>query len=155
MNKLRIALIVAMAFLFSSALPTFAQCFQYGEIDWECSGTNCQQEIQLSTCDVGCHAGMCIPNGNTRQCCGAPVHYAQLTLQCHDCTPLPIRFHLKDAHPNQESRADLMQGYTAGVVMLTDSRGYRPPELLETYSRCNRSYGLSVYEGQVIVREGM
>ena len=83
------------------------------------------------------------------------MRYAQLSLPCHDCSQLPIRFHLGSLHPRPEHRAELMQGYPAGTVMLNATKGYRPPELVETYSRCSHSYTIAVHNGRIVATEGM
>lgn len=152
----RVMLTLVFAFFMTCAVQNgAAQCYQYTNIQFDCSGQNCAQTITLSLCDIGCHAGMCVGNGNTRECCGSLIHYAQASQPCHDCSQFPIRFHIGSSNSDRKYRAELMQGYTAGVVMLSPTKNYMPPELVETYSRCGHSYSLTVREGRVFAIEGM
>ena len=39
--------------------------------------------------------------------------------------------------------------------MLSATKSYSPPELVEIYSRCSRTYRLVVKEGRIFTTEGM
>lgn len=156
MTNQRVMLMLVLGFFVTFASHTVtAQCFSYGEGDEaECSGTNCSGWYRLSFCDFGCDAQFCEPAGNSLECCGQRYDYAEASGPCHDCGQ-PPRTHVRASHPNQEYRAELLQGYTPGLIMLSATKSYSPPELVEIYSRCSRTYRLVVKEGRIFTTEGM
>ena len=152
-NLLGRSTLVLAFFITLATHAVTAQCFSYGEGDeTECWGTNCHGWYKLSFCDVGCAGEFCDGQGNSLNCCGTEYRYAQISEPCHDCGQ-PPRAHVRESHPNPEFRAELLQGYTPGLVMLSATKSYRPPQLVETYSRCRRTYRLVVEEGRMFTTE--
>lgn len=157
MTNQRVMLMFVLGFFVTfAAHAATAQCFKYTNGDpTECWGTNCQSQYIVTYCDFGCQAQFCTFNGNSLNCCGQRIDYAQAFGPCHDCGQPEIRIHVRASRPNRDYRAELLQGYSPGLIMLSATKSYRPPELAEIFIRCSHAYRLFVREGQIVATEGM
>ncbi len=78
-----------------------AGCWGYGEGDeGECSGANgCTGFCIVTYCDIGCVSGECNGTGNSRECCGNRIDYAQIDPDggtCDFCGN--VRTHARTSH---------------------------------------------------------
>jgi hypothetical protein len=135
-----------------------ADCVGYDDFgSIPCSGANgCHSQWELITCGFGCDAGTCEDDGNSTECCGTKHEYAQIVGDggaCGECGG--IRFHAGAAHASPQHNAELRQGYTPGLIMLSANLSYRPSQLVYTLNRCNHKYELTVEEGRSLTVGGM
>ncbi len=138
-----------------------ADCVEYWDFGPQpCTVGQCQSQWEDITCGFGCVSGTCSMSNST-ECCGVLHHYAQIYgdrgndcsgVECGDARP---RIHAKSSQVNPEHRAELLQGYTPGFIMLSADLSSRDPELVYIFSRCSHSYVLVVEHGKALAREGI
>jgi hypothetical protein len=128
----------------------------------DCTGANgCTGSYELEYCSFGCISGECNGRGSSGECCGKKYYIPNISgdggegcsgVECGDARR---RVHVRVAQINPERRAELMQGYTPGVMMLGADIGYKPAQLIYTFDRCSHSFGLLVEDGKLVALGGM
>jgi len=126
MGSIRAFLLIFAVFvvMFATRIAK-ADCTGYSDNgSISCSGANgCKSQWEMITCWFGCTSGTCNPDGNTTECCGAPHDYAQVYpdggrgCECGD-----VRVHARASHVNLQHRAELLQGYTPGLIYVECER---------------------------------
>ncbi len=145
-------LLVVFGMMFA-ARTAKAGCWAYADGDeGECSGANhCNGFYIVTYCVDGCTSGQCDPAGNTRECCGNRIDYAAIEGdggRC-DCDSI-IRVHARAPRTTSQHSAELLQGYTPGLIMLSASVSYKPAQIFYTFNRCSHSYRVVVEEGRTV-----
>jgi hypothetical protein len=154
---------VAMLLLLFAARSAKANCWEY--FDWgsvDCTGLHgCMSQWEEIGCTFGCISGSCNPTGNSTECCGTRHDYAaghddgQGGCSGVNCGNVRFRVHARASHLSSPHSAELLQGYTPGLVMLSADLSYKSTQLVYTFNRCNHSYEAVVEDGGVLAREGM
>jgi len=146
-----------------AARPSKAYCVDYNDFGAEdCTGTGgCESSWEEILCGFGCVSGTCDPRGNSTECCGHKETYAQITPEgggdCsgNECGDARIRVHRTTLHASAEHRRELLQGYTPGLILLSDELAYKEPQVIYSFHRCNHSYEIAIEDGKVLSRNGM
>jgi len=162
MRPLRVLLLVSGALILTlDTAPARARCVDYWDIgSVPCSGPGgCQSEWEDVTCWFGCISGTCNDDGNSTECCGVRHDYAQVYGDggnCdNECGDSPVRVHATASNTNPLHRAELLQGYSPGLIMLDAHTSYKPTQLIYVLNRCNHTYELMVLDGRVVPSGGL
>lgn len=153
--------VVMIALATSTAKADCVEYWDNGSVN--CTGTGgCESQWENITCFyLGCVSGTCNPKGNSTECCGVRHDYAQIYSDgggnCSgiECDDTRFRVHARSLHTNPQYRAELLRGYTPGLIMLSADRSYKETELVYVFNRCDHSYDFVVYDGRVIATGGM
>jgi len=152
-----LSLVFVALVMILATCPAKADCVGYEVIGpLPCKG-GCEWNQTL--CTFGCTSGTCNSKGNTTECCGVPKNYAQIAEDgqggCGEfCGDSRARLHSSVLHASPEHRAELLQGYTPGLVMLRTNLSYRPPLLVYVLNR-NHSYEVVVDDRELVTTGGM
>jgi hypothetical protein len=154
-------ILLVMVFAAGSAK---AQCWGYSQFTPErCSSPGCMGSYTPTYCRFGCVSGTCENQGGSGQCCGhlyyTAVIYPDGQDSCHDLgcgeNGQFRRVHGKTSRVDSQYSAELRQGYTPGLIMLSARLSYKPPRLVYAFSRCNHSFRLIIEDGRVSTTGGM
>jgi len=155
-------LFAILAALFSAPAAK-AECWDYW--DWgavDCTGSGgCESQWEDITCGIGCVSGSCNSTGNSTECCGTRHDYAAGVDDgqdsCHGvgCGGSPGRHHIRGPRAQSQHRAELLQGYTPGLVMISADLSYKEPQLIYVLNRCNRTYEAVADGGKVLPGGGI
>ena len=160
-NRTLLLTLIALTTIFT-ARPANAGCWDYLDLgSAECFGPKgCNLEYEIITCGSGCTLGTCVKDGNSGECCGKRYDYAQINAigKCDGCGPggnIVVRAHAKPSHVDLQRRAELLQGYTPGLIMMSETVSYRPPRVFYMFNRCDRTYRLVIEDGTNVSTGGM
>jgi hypothetical protein len=160
-KRVLMALFVAVVMVLAGRTAK-AECSDFVEFDMNCTGAGgCTGEWVDTLCTFGCYPADCVVDGGSIPCCGRRHDYdvfGDCTGNC-DCSGIECgnarrRVHVRSAQINPEHRAELLQGYAPGLAMLGADLSYRPPQLINVFSRCSHKYELTVMSGKIIVTGG-
>lgn len=167
MTRVRALLPVLVLFAMTFATRTVqAACWSYyAPAPDPCVGEHdCTGQWQPVYCDFGCTSGSCNDRGNSTECCGVREDYAQIspdggngcnTGDCGEQGEVRIRSHAQTPRATPEHRAELLQSYSPGLIMVSASMSYKPPELLYRFNGCSHSYELVVEDARMLASGGM
>jgi hypothetical protein len=124
-----------------------------------CSGAKgCESEYESEYCSFGCVSGTCNGRGSSGECCGKIYYVPNISggggdgcsgIECGDG-----RVHARASHVNLEHRAELLRGYTPGLIMLSVNVSYKAPQLIYSFNRCSHTYEV-VMDGGRLAPTGM
>jgi hypothetical protein len=155
-------LLVVLLMVFTSRTAK-ADCWDYWDIGAvNCTGPGgCRSQWERVTCTFGCVSGSCNSTGNSTECCGTRHDYAAGYPDgqggCHgvNCGGASIRTHARSSHTAADHSAELLQGYSPALILLSADLSYKPPELMYVLNRCSHNYELIVQDGNVFARGGI
>jgi len=147
-----LGLIVMLFSMLSISSIARAECVAIGDFGPEkCSGSNgCMGAYEFLYCSWGCAAGTCVAHGGSGLCCGtiyySPEIYPNGT-RCTDCGE--IRIHASKP-PTSRFSAELRQGYSPGLIKISDNLSYKEPRIVYVLDRCNHTYGVVEEDGAFV-----
>ena len=155
-------LFVAVVMVFA-ARTAKADCVGIEDFGSEnCSGVGgCEGSYEMEFCSFGCVSGECNGRGSSGECCGRiyyiPNIYGDGGEGCSgvECGDVSVRAHARSSRLTSQHSAELLQGYTPGLIMLGADIGYKAPQLVYTFDRCNHNFGLVVEDGKLVTLGGM
>lgn len=135
-----------------------ASCTDYEDFgDVRCSGAGgCVSSHPSIICGFGCISGTCNSRGSSGECCGNIYYVANISPDggrgCTQagCGELRSRNHSSSVPSSPEHRAELLKGYSPGVVLLSERLSYKEPQIIYALDRCNHNFGFVVSDGRVV-----
>ena len=138
-----------------------AECVGYFDLGSEdCTGKNgCENSWDELLCSFGCVSGTCSLSNST-ECCGVIHRSAQIYgdgdgCSGEECGDAHRRIHVRNTHTNPQYRAELLQGYTPGLIMLSADISYKEPGLIYAFNRCSHSYEMVVEDVKIVPLGGL
>jgi len=116
----------------------------FGQI--QCFG--CDEYRELIFCmGGGCVCGTCEEEGGSGLCCGKIYYTPTIYPEPGDCgecgnSPSHARTHANRQSSGGRYSAELRQGYSPGLIMLTPTVSYRAPLFAYVYNRCSHTFTL-------------
>ena len=154
--------LTVLVMVFAARSANAGVCWGYSELDpEECVGHECMDSWTPTYCSFGCVSGTCDNQGNSTECCGTSHYVAQIYPDGDSCKDQGcgesglFRFHTKTPLVNSQHSAELRQGYSPGLVMLSANVSYKPARLIYVYNRCSRSFKLIIEDERIITTGGM
>jgi len=154
-----LVLLAAVIIVFASYNAKAGECTNgcrgYDQSDpTPCDG--CEGMSYVETyCTFGCTCGTCEVDGNSGKCCGSEYHNDEIVPTDGTCECGNVRVHASTLHSSAEHRAELLQGRTPGLIMLSATESYKPAEMVYTYRSCSHRYVLVVQGGRIVGATGM
>jgi hypothetical protein len=143
-----------------------ADCVDYYSWpDQKCSGAGgCEGTYPVMNCTFGCVSGDCENNVNSGLCCGHQYFLPQIYPDGGACTGghcdgggggllRRVQDHLRTA-PSPHA-AELLHGYSPGLIMLSAHQSIKPSTIVYVVDRCKHNYAPVIEEGKFVASGGL